>query len=287
MVICTCWAMSAIVAKIVVGEHHVPPLFFSAVRSAVVAAVTLPWLLPMPRPHGRILIIAFLLGCCGFTLLFLGIRTSTPSSVAIVSQLSAPLTTLLAVVVLGERLGVRRGAGVVLALAGVVTVIWNPATMQVSTGLFYVAASAAAGSVGAIMLKQVETIRPLQLQAWVGLVAIAPVGLLSGLLEVDQVARMQEASWVFLAGVLFSALVVSVFSHTLFYAVLRRNDAAAVAPLLVMSPIITVALGILVTHDTVTAQLLVGGAIALAGGLVIVLPERRRSEALEAPAVNA
>ncbi len=56
------WGLSNVVSKIVVGHWQVPPLFFAAVRFALVVAVTWPWLQPMPRPHARIVAVGLLMG---------------------------------------------------------------------------------------------------------------------------------------------------------------------------------------------------------------------------------
>ncbi len=271
VLICMCWGMSGIIGRIVIGLHDVPPFFFSLVRSCVVLAATLPWLLPMPRPRGRIVLIALLLGSISFTTLFLALRTATPSTVGVVSQVQVPITTLLAVLVLRERLDLRQALGIVLSIAGVVTVIWDPATMQISTGLLWVVGSAVSGSVGAIMLKQIDRIKPLQLQAWAGASAILPVGLLSLVLETGQIDAARQAGWVFVTGLLLSALVVSVFAHTAYYGVLRRNNAAIVAPMLTLAPIFTIVFGVLITHDPMNARLFIGSAIVLIGVLVIVI----------------
>ena len=50
VLVCLVWACNNIISKIVVAHWGVPPLFYAAVRFAIVAAVTLPWLLPAPRP---------------------------------------------------------------------------------------------------------------------------------------------------------------------------------------------------------------------------------------------
>jgi drug/metabolite transporter (DMT)-like permease len=268
--ICLCWGMSGIIGRIVVGMHEVPPFFFSAVRSCVVLLATLPWLLPMPRPRRRVILIALLLGSVSFTMIFLALRTATPSTVGIVSQIQVPITTVLALTILRERLDLRQIVGILLSLAGVVIVIWDPATMKISTGLLWVVGSAISGSVGAIMLKQIEQIKPLQLQAWAGATAIVPVGLLSLFLETNQVEAAREAGWIFVVGLLLSALVVSVFAHTAYYGLIRRNDAAVVAPMLTLAPIFTIILGVLITHDPMNARLFVGSAVVLAGVLAIV-----------------
>ena len=60
LLVCLIWASNNVMSKLIVGTLHVPPLFFTALRFAIVALVTLPWLLPMPRPRWRLLLIGLL-----------------------------------------------------------------------------------------------------------------------------------------------------------------------------------------------------------------------------------
>ena len=100
VLICLVWGYSNVLSKVVVGTWAIPPLSFAAIRFAVVVAVTMPWLLPMPRPAWRIVTITLLMGAGNFALLFIGLRTSTPSAAAVVLQIGVPFMTLLSVVVL-------------------------------------------------------------------------------------------------------------------------------------------------------------------------------------------
>ena len=104
VLICLVWGYSNVLSKIVVGNWAVPPLFFAAIRFLVVIAATLPWLLPMPRPRWRIVVIGILMGAGNFALLFIGLQTASPSAAAVVIQIGVPFTTLLSIVMLGERI---------------------------------------------------------------------------------------------------------------------------------------------------------------------------------------
>ncbi|MGL4542692.1 MAG: DMT family transporter, partial [Polymorphobacter sp.] len=156
ILICLVWGLSNVVSKIVVGQWGIDPLFYTAVRFAVVLAVTFPWLLPAPRPIWRILMIGVLMGGGNFALLFIGLQTASPSAAAIVLQLGVPITTLLSVFMLGERIHWRRALGIVLTLAGALTVIWNPEGIKLSFGLWLIAGATVVGSLGGIMMKQME-----------------------------------------------------------------------------------------------------------------------------------
>lgn len=269
--VCLVWGFSNVVSKIVVGHWHVPPLFFAALRFAMVVAVTLPWLRPTPRPRWRIVAVGLLMGGGSFALLFIGLRTASPSAAAVVVQVGVPITTLLSIALLGERIHWRRGLGIALTLAGVVLVVWNPRGLALSTGLWFIAGSAAAGSLGAILMKQMENVAPLRFQAWVALVSFVPLALATALLEHDQVATALAAGWPFVAAMLFSAFVVSLGAHTAYYGLIARYEANLLAPLTLMTPLATIAFGVTFTGDRLDARMIAGTSLALAGVLIVAL----------------
>jgi drug/metabolite transporter (DMT)-like permease len=188
----------------------------------------------------------------------------------VVIQAGVPITTLLSVMVLGERIHWRRGAGIALTLAGVLLVVWRPG-FEVSAGLLFVLGAAAAGSVGAIMMKQMEAVAPLRFQAWVGLTGVASLGPASALFESHQWQAGVAAGWPFLAALLFSALFVSVCAHSAYYWLIARYEANLLAPLTLMTPLSTIALGVLITGDRLDARMVLGAVLALLGVLIIAL----------------
>ncbi|ACG78744.1 permease of the drug/metabolite transporter (DMT) superfamily [Phenylobacterium zucineum HLK1] len=269
--VCLLWASNNIVSKYVIATLGVPPLFYAAVRFGVVALAVFPWLFPMPRPAWRLIVVALLMGGGNFALLFMGLQTATPSAAAVVGQVGVPMTTLLSVLMLGERIRWRRGIGIALTLAGALTVMWDPGGFALSGGLLFVVASAFAGSLGAVMMKQMEGVKPLQFQAWVGLASVAPLALLSALLEPGQVEAGLRAGWPFWVGVVYSAVVISVGAHTLYYALIQRYEANLISPLTLMTPLATIALGVALLGDPFGPRMAIGTAVALAGVLIIAL----------------
>ena len=271
VLICLAWAGSNIVSKLVVAHWGVPPLYYAAVRFALVAAITLPWLLPAPRPTWRMVLVGLLMGGGNFALLFMGLTTASPSAAAVVIQLGVPFTTVLSVLMLGERIRWRRGVGIALTLLGAVVVMWSPQGFELSPGLWLIVAAAFTGSLGAVMMKQIEGVKPLQFQAWVGFSSLWPLGLMSALMEPGQVAAGLQAGWPFVAAVVFSALVVSVLAHTAYYGLIQRYEANLIAPLTLMTPLFTIGLGVVVTHDHFDLRMGIGAALALLGVLIVAL----------------
>ncbi len=271
VLVCLIWATNNIISKYVVADLAVPPLFYAAVRFALVALITLPWLLPMPRPRWRLLVVALLMGGGNFALLFIGLQTATASAAAVVIQLGVPITTVLSMVMLGEQVRWRRGIGITLTLSGALLVMWDPSGFVVSTGLLFVVAAAFLGSLGAVMMKQMGGVRPLQFQAWVGFASFWPLAALSVWLEPGQVQAGVAAGWPFLVAVVFSAVVVSVAAHTAYYGLIQRYEANLISPLTLMTPLATIALGVMIMSDPFGPRMAIGTAVALAGVLIIAL----------------
>ncbi|WP_374473140.1 DMT family transporter [Phenylobacterium sp.] len=271
LMVCLIWAANNVLSKYVVSVMHVPPLFYAALRFAIVLACVFPWLFPAPRPLWRLVVVALLMGAVNFALLFVGLTMATPSSAAVVLQLGIPMSILLSMLLLGERIRWRRGIGIALTFTGAMTVMWDPHGVAISAGLLFVAAAAFAGSLGSVLMKQLEGVKPLQYQAWVGFSSLAPLAALSALLEPHAAGSALAAGWPFVAAVLFSALVVSLLAHSLFYVLVQRYEANLISALTLMTPLATIALGVAVMKDPFGLRMAVGSAVALAGVLIIAL----------------
>lgn len=275
ILICLVWGFSNVLSKIVIDHWSVPPLFFAALRFSLVALVTLPWLLPMPRPRLRVAAIGLLLGAGNFALLFLGLQSASPSAVAIVIQIGVPFTTLLSIFILGERIRWRRGLGIALTLLGVLIVLWSPQGIELSAGLWFVIGAALAGSLGAVLMKRTENVAPLRFQAWVGLVSFLPLACASAFWEQGQWAAAAEAGWRFAAALLFSAIVVSVVAHSAYFWMISRYEANLVAPLTLLTPLSTIGFGVLLTGDDINLRMVAGAVLAFIGVLIVALRTRK------------
>ena len=273
--VCLVWASNNIVSKYAVSALGAPPLFYAALRFGFVALATLPWLLPPPRPLWRVVVVAVLMGGGNFALLFVGLKTATPSAAAVVGQLGVPITTLLSVVMLGETIRWRRILGITLTFLGALTVMWDPKGFAISGGLVYVVAAAVAGSLGAVMMKQVEGVKPLQFQAWVGFASFWPLAALSVVFEPGLPHAALTGDWRFWAAALYSGLVVSVGAHTIYYFLIGRYEANLISPLTLMTPLATIALGVAIFADPFGPRMALGTAVALAGVLIIALRRNR------------
>lgn len=270
VIMCMLWALNMIISRLVVGELAVPPLWFAAMRSLVVMLVLLPWLWPLPRDFLRVLLVTFAIGGGGLALLFIGLKDATASAASVVSLASAPITVIFAVIFLGEVVRWRRALGIGLTFAGVTVTIASPEDMQASLGLAIVFLSAIVGSLGAVFLKTLD-LSAMRLQAWSGFSSAVALLPLSLLLEAGQVEASLAGGWGFAGALLYSALVVSLLVHTLYFRLLQTHDVNVLAPLTLMTPVFAVILGVLINGEQVGLSMLLGGLIALVGVLVILV----------------
>lgn len=271
VLVCFLWAANNIVLKYVVSVLDVPPLFFAALRFVLATLFLMPWLFPAPRPVWRLLVVGLLMGAGTFGFMFVGMTTATPSAAAVVLQVGVPVTALLSVVMLGEKLRPRRVVGIALTFAGAMIVVWNPTGLTMSTGLILVALSTVTASVASVMMKQMEGVRPLQYQAWVGFVSVVPLIALSAGLEHGQVQAAIDGGWRLAAAVVGSGLLISVFSHSVFFWLVQRYEASLISTLGLMTTLATIGLGVTIFHDPFGPQMIVGTLVALTGVLVVAL----------------
>ena len=279
LLICLVWASNFIVSRLVVADLQIPPLFFSAARLALVLVAVCPWLLPVPRPLWRTLLVGVLMGAGSFGLVTVGLMTATPSSTAVVVQLGVPITTLFSVLLLGERIGWQRGLGITMAFAGAITVMFDPSRFTFSVGLLFVVASAFSTSLGAVMIKQMMGVQPLQFQAWIALSSVLPLAVLSAMFERDQVQLATQSGWAFMAAVAYTALAVSVFGHTFYFVLIRKYEANLIASLTLMCPLLGIGLGVLITGDHFDLRMGMGTVVVLVGVLMIFLAPSHSKEA--------
>ena len=270
------WAMNVVVSKIAVASLGVPPLFYTVLRSVTVLAVLFPLLLRgVPARLPLVLLLGFAITGGSFGLQFVGLQTASPSAVGIVNLSGAPLTVLFAILFLGEEVGWRRALGMALALGGVGLAIGVPSETGDPVGLGFAFAGVLIGAFAAVFVKRLE-VGAVALQAWAGLASLGVMLPASLMLESGQIQAVEAAPLAVAACVLFAGVVVSVGAHSAYFMLFQRYDANLVVPLTLLTPLLTIAFGTMLTGDTIHWPLIVGGALALVGVAIIVIRPTRK-----------
>jgi O-acetylserine/cysteine efflux transporter len=275
--ICAIWGFNLIAIK--AGVDRLPPIFFTLLRFAVLALAVAPFL-RVRRGEMRWLLLASI--CSGglqFALMFVGISmSSSMSAVAIAGQLGVPFMTLLSIGILGEHVGWRRWSGILLSFAGVMVIGFNPDVFDSLGGLALVVLGALSGSLGLVAIKRVHDIRPLELQAWFAWSSLPVLLLLTLGLESGQLGSLARLDLVGIGAVLYTALAASLLGHTVFFYLVQRYAVTSVAPVTVLAPLFSVLFSVLLLGERLDWRMLLGGAMTLAGVVVIAMRQERMAD---------
>ncbi len=272
--ICALWGFNIIAIK--AGVDRLPPIFLSFLRFAVVAVALLPWLRLERGRMPWLLLASVCSGGLQFGLMYAGIAQSgSMSAVAIAGQLGVPFTTLLSILLLGEKVRWRRWTGIALSFFGVLLIGFNPAVLDSVFGLSLVVLAALAGALGLVAVKRAVGVGALELQAWFAWTSVPVLGACSLLLEEGQWQGLLALDAVGIGAVLYTVVAASLVAHTIFYWLLQRYPVTSVTPLTVLAPLFSVAFSVWLLGDRLDWRMLVGGALTLTGVVIIALRERK------------
>lgn len=277
LVIMTVWGFAFVAGKI--GVNQIPPIFFTGLRSTLVALFLLPFL-HIPRGHIRqLLLLSVGIGTLHYSLVFVGLQNVDASLAIILVMMQAPFAVLLAVVFLGERIGWRRILGLVIAFLGILLIIGEPdmraeilPMLLILTGIFFWAA-------GNVQIRHFKLMDGSMINGWIAVFMTPQIFLVSFFLESGQMAAVQAADWRAWAALFFLAGVVTVGTFALWYRLISLYPVNQVMPFTLLMPVFGVVAGVLVLDETLSLRTILGGIVTLAGVAIIVL---RRPDVVEA-----
>ncbi len=283
LAICLAWGGNFLASAIAL--RHFPAFEFTALRLAVVLVCLVPFLKPVERgQRGRLLAVALLTGSLHFGLNVVSLRAAGDlSSVAIALQSYIPMSALLAVALLGERIGWRTSLGIALAFAGVLVLGLDPLVLDAPGALLLTLIAAFTLALGTVLMRGLRNVNTFQLQAWTAALGIPFLIVVSAVLERDQIDAIASAPWSAWAGVLYSGLIASLVGHGLLYWLVQRHPVSQVTPYLLIAPVFAVTLGVLVWGDRPGPKLVIGGAMVLGGVLIVALRAITRGRPVPEP----
>lgn len=269
--ICLAWAGNFLASASAL--KHFPPVVFTTLRLLVVLLFLLRYLKPVPVAlRNRLIVVALCNGALHFGFNFWAIKAAGDiSSVAISLQSYIPMTALLAWWLLGERPTRSAATGIAIAFSGVALLGFDPLVLDAPKALALSLIAAAWLALGTTLLRTLKGLHAFQLQAWTAAISIPPLIVTSLMFEPLSWSLISEASWLDWSGVLYSAVAASLVGHGLLFVLLQRHPVAQVTPLLLMTPLFAVALGVMVWGDRPGPRLLIGGALVLCGVLLVAV----------------
>ncbi len=264
------WGLNFVAGKS--GTAHFQPLLFTSLRFFVLLLLMLPWLKPAPGMMKPLLRVAFLLGVCHFSMVFLGLNAAgNIASVAIVMQLYVPFSAILAAIFLKEKFTTLRIIAISAAFAGVVLIGFDPTVFNHIEALLWTTGAAMMLAIGTILMRQCPNLGVFRLQAWIALTAAPSLLILSLIFEDGQLDILRQSTLIDYWAPTYSAIGASIVGHGIVYYLLGRHPVSLVTPLMLLAPIFGSILGVILFGDLLGWKLIVGGVLTLLGILLVTL----------------
>lgn len=272
--VCLIWGLHFIVMKLTIGDTA-DPLFYAAMRMSIVAVLMLPWLKWHKGLMWPILGAGLGYGALNYAFMFPALGLTTASAAAITIELYVPFSIILSVLVFKDKIGFYKVLGILLAFTGVIIIASakpdETAGPYFLLGILLMVGAAMSEAVGAVLVKFIKNVGPLQLLAWFAVIGSAVLWPLSFFLEDNQLnAFAPENRKAFLLALAFSALGVSIVAHGSYYWLLQRLPIYIVSSTGLMTTVIAVIASAVILGEALTLNLLLGGLITL-GGIGLIL----------------
>lgn len=272
------WALNFVVAK--VGVSEMPPLLLLAIRFSLVAVLLTPFLRRLYGAWPTMLALSVVLGGLHFGLLFFGLQRVDAGPAAIAIQLTVPFSAILAWAVYGERMSLLQIIGLVIAFVGVYVLAGDPVRAPDPVYFALVVCAAFAWASANILIKRLVAVRPITVNAWLALLTAPQLLVISLLVENDQWAVIATADWRAWGAIVYMAVAASIVAYSLWYYLIGKYEVNRVVPMMLLAPVLAVGLAAALLGEPLSAQTLIGGAVAITGLAMIQFckPARRRTE---------
>jgi drug/metabolite transporter (DMT)-like permease len=289
LILCGIWGSTWLFIKL--GLADLPPLTFAGIRflfaSLILLALILARGVRWPRERKDWVVIA-VVGLLQFTLnyglVFWGEQRISSGLAAVLQSTFPAFGLVIAHFYLpNEPITAKKVVGVLLGFTGVAIIFSHQLSIAGSSALLGSVAlvlSALCGSYGNVLVKAYGTqIDPFILAAGQMICGFPPL-LALGITTEGNPFRFH---WTGMAVLALAYLVVvgSVLAFTLFYWLVRHMDVVNTMLIALVTPVVAVALGMIVLHEQLNWRLFAGAACIISGIAFIVLRKRQKSVAVD------
>ncbi|WP_034262889.1 EamA family transporter [Actinospica robiniae] len=278
-----CWALSFPVTEGALSA--LPPFLVGGLRFSCVAVCCL--FVPRPPLAWRWIVLIGLFSSTGqYALLYLGMAHGMPSGLtALVLNAQAPMTILVAAVVLRERPTRRRIVGVLISCLGLLLVGLTRGQAVPWSALLIVLGAGASWSIGNVCTRMAPFTRArpdngFRLVVWSALIPPLPLLALSltqnvpghgrGLhAEIAAMAAASPRAWLALA---YMVVLGTILGMSAWSSLLAKHPADRVTPYALGIPVVALIASRMLIGESLTAATIGACALVLAGIALVALP---------------
>ncbi len=263
------WGLGFTLAK--AGLDQFPPILLMGLRFTLTALV-LVWFVKPPLHHlKQLTLIAFVSATLQYGLTFYGLKGLDASTTVLIIQLEVPFLALIAAVLLKERIGWQRAAGMALAFIGVALIAGEPRLEGKMVFILLTLGGALCWALGQVMISRLSDVGGFTLIAWVAVIAAPQMLVASFIIEDGQMAAIAGADWVDWGVIVYLGLVMTALGYGIWYRLLGRFQVNQVGPFLLLLPVASVIGSVTILGETLTPWIVAGGVIVVAGLAVMTV----------------
>lgn len=271
LLVVTIWGVSFSVVK--VGLEELPPIFFVAIRFAIVA-IPAVFFIPFPKTSiWNVIAVGVFIGVIKFGLLFIAMRADANASLSsLILQAQAFFTIGLSVVLFKEKLSTEQLAGIAVAALGFSAFFFGAGEAITILGLSLVLGAAAAWSVANIVMKRMQGVNLLGFMIWASVVPPVPLFVISYFIETNDpvglILTLSPKAWV---SIVYMSYLSTLLAYALWGRLLNRLPASTVTPFALLIPVIGILTSNLFLGETLTIMEITGTGAVMAGLCLCVL----------------
>jgi len=266
------WGSGFVVAKGAIIDF--PPILLMAFRFLVTSLV-LVWFVKPPIGSLRALfLIAIVASAIQYSFTFTGLKGLDAGFAALIVQLEVPFLVILGVVLLGEKPGIKKWIGIIIAFSGVGLLVGKVEFGNAWLSVLLVVLGALTWAIGQILVRKLKNIDGLTTTAWVAIFATPQLFVMSLVFESDHVNLVMNANMSVWWAVLYLGLVMTALGYYFWYTLIRTYQVEKVAPFLLLLPVFSLAGGVIFLGEALSFMKVIGGLVVILGVAFVSIEKR-------------
>ena len=203
---------------------------------------------------------------------------SSTSRVVIVNYSMPIWASLMAWLILGERLSIRAGLGLVLCISGLTVLIYPVATAPSAVGLLLALCCALSWAAGTVYMKWARIAGDLlAITAWQ--IALGALVFGAGLLIFQGMPVPAAVSLKAVLAVVYNGLIGTGFAYILWFAIIERLPTATASLGSLATPVVGVSSSMMMLGERPTTEDLIGFALIFAAAVCVLTQPAQRTAA--------
>lgn len=268
------WGSLYVVSKPVLDV--IPPFTLVLIRYLLALAVLLPMADHLCRRDGirirradwkRFLFV----GIAGYGIAtgaqFVGTQLSNASTASLINSMNPVTITIFAALLLGERITKEKAAALTAVVLGAFIILGDSLSSGAAAGILVSLLSVCLWSLMSVEVRRLSAEYPPLVITAAALVIAAVMLIPISAVELNTIGIGENGSWSLVPSVLYMGLVCTALSQVLWNLGLSRLEASQCGMFYPLQPMISLLLGVVILHETISTRFVLGG-ICIIGGIL-------------------